>query len=186
MVTPILMLLLMTSPWLIARARRPSPQRAPIDLAAAGALGMGLLFLFTASGHFVQPAAMVQMLPPWVPSRLALVYATGVLEIAVALGFFFARTRRVAAWSALAVLALFFPANVYAALVHAPVGGHAWGPVYLLIRAPVQAAILLWVAVVVLQLRPQRAIRPASGELRAGFQRAARLGTSEPGGASTS
>jgi hypothetical protein len=24
-------------------------------------------------------------------------------------------------------------------------GGHAWGPVYLLLRAPLQLAILLWV-----------------------------------------
>jgi uncharacterized membrane protein len=154
------MLLLMIGPWLLARRRNASPGRAPIDLAAAGAFGMGLLFLFTASGHFAQADAMVQMLPPWVPHRLALVHGTGVLEIAIALGFFVARTRRLAAWSALAVLVLFFPANVYAALVEAPMGGHAWGPAYLLIRAPLQAAIVLWTAVVVLGLRPRRAIEP--------------------------
>ena len=43
------------------------------------------------------------------------------------------------------VLMLFFPANIYAAIQHVPMGGHAWGPVYLLVRAPLQAAILLWV-----------------------------------------
>jgi uncharacterized membrane protein len=43
------------------------------------------------------------------------------------------------------VLVLFFPANVYAALNHIPMGGHAWGPVYLLVRAPLQIIILLWV-----------------------------------------
>jgi uncharacterized membrane protein len=43
------------------------------------------------------------------------------------------------------VLVLFFPANVYAALNHVPMGGHAWGPVYLLLRAPLQVIILLWV-----------------------------------------
>jgi uncharacterized membrane protein len=43
------------------------------------------------------------------------------------------------------VLILFFPANIYAAINHIPLGGHAWGPAYLLIRAPLQAIILFWV-----------------------------------------
>ena len=46
---------------------------------------------------------------------------------------------------AAAVLVLFFPANIYAAMNHIPVGGHAWGPVYLTVRAPLQIAILAWV-----------------------------------------
>jgi uncharacterized membrane protein len=74
-----------------------------------------------------------------------LVYATGVLEVAIALGFFIPRSRRFAGWVAAAVLVLLFPANIYAAVNHVPMGGHAWGPVYLLIRAPLQAVILLWV-----------------------------------------
>lgn len=40
---------------------------------------------------------------------------------------------------------VFFPANIYAAINHIPMGGHAWGPVYLLIRAPLQVVILLWI-----------------------------------------
>jgi len=160
MITPVLMLLLTTLPWLVSRTRNAAARR-PTILAAAGALGLGLLFMFTASGHFVQAAAMVQMLPPWVPARLPLVHATGVLEIAIAAGLFFARTRRVAAWAAAAVLVLFFPANIYAALHHAPMGGHAWGPVYLLVRAPLQAAILLWTLWVVLGVRRLPLLRPA-------------------------
>jgi hypothetical protein len=40
------------------------------------------------------------------------------------------------------MLVLFVPANVYAAIYHVPQGGHAWG---LLIRAPLQLIILLWI-----------------------------------------
>jgi uncharacterized membrane protein len=48
-------------------------------------------------------------------------------------------------WVAAAILVLFFPANIYAAINQVPMGGHAWGPEYLLIRAPLQVAILFWV-----------------------------------------
>jgi uncharacterized membrane protein len=85
------------------------------------------------------------MLPPWVPERVLLVYLTGVLEFAMAAGFLVRKSRRLTGWATTAVLVLFFPVNIYAALNQIPMGGHAWGPVYLLIRAPLQVIILLWV-----------------------------------------
>src|SRR5262245_44777636 len=118
------------------------------------AIGLGLLFVFTGSGHFLQTELMVQMLPPWVPARLMLVHLTGVLEFAIALGFFIPATRRLAGWTSAAVLVLFSPANIYAALNSAAIGGLAWGPVYLLLRAPLQLAILLWIYVFILR-RPR-------------------------------
>ena len=133
MTTPLIMLALMVAPFLVYRSH------------AAGAAGLALLFFFTGSGHFLQTEPMAQMLPPWVPAPVALVYLTGVLEFALAIGFLIPETRRSAGWMAAAVLVLFFPANIYAAINHIPMGGHAWGPVYLLLRAPLQLAILLWV-----------------------------------------
>jgi uncharacterized membrane protein len=133
MITPLVMLALMTAPWLVIRSH------------AAGAIGLGILFVFTGVGHFIETQAMAQMLPAFVPFRVPLVYLTGILEFAIAAGFFFPATRRLAGWVAAAVLVLFFPANIYAAFAQVPMGGHAWGPVYLLIRAPLQAAIVLWV-----------------------------------------
>lgn len=137
------MLALMVGPYLASRSR------------PAGAIGLGLLFLFTGSGHFLQTGPMVEMLPGWMPARVALVYLTGILELAIALSFFVPATRRLAGWTAAAVLVAFFPANIYAALNHVPMGGHAWGPVYLLVRAPLQLAILAWVYAFTLR-RPPR------------------------------
>lgn len=151
MITPLLMLLILTLPHLLHRAFARQGGGTTI---APAAWGLGLLFLFTASGHFVQTQPMVQMLPAWVPAREALVYATGVLEIAIAVGFFVPRWRRAAGWAAVAVLVAFFPANIYAAFQHVPMGGHAWGPAYLLIRAPLQLVILWWTRRFV--LRPAR------------------------------
>lgn len=143
MVTPIIMLVLLVAPcvvlggWALATRRR-------FDTRGAAAVGLGMVFVFTGIGHFVQTGAMVQMLPAWVPARLPVVYATGILEFAIAAGLFIPRSRRCAGWAAATVLVLFFPANVYAAINHVPMGGHAWGPAYLLVRAPLQLIVLLW------------------------------------------
>jgi len=144
MFTPILMLVTLTLPYAVSRFLTIWRGDRGCERTAA-AIGAGLLFLLTASGHFTQVDAMMQMLPAWVPARQALVLATGVLEIVIALGFFSRRWRPYAAWAAIAVLVGFFPVNIYAAFVHAPMGGHAWGPVYLLVRAPLQAVIVAWI-----------------------------------------
>jgi uncharacterized membrane protein len=150
MVTPLLMILILVLPYLARRAVLRG--RRHEDLRTPAATGVGLLFLFTAIGHFVQTGPMVQMLPSWVPARELLVYATGVVEIAIAAALFFRRSHRAGAWAAAAALVAFFPANVYAALQHVPMGGHAWGPVYLLVRAPVQLFILWWIWTMVLRV----------------------------------
>ena len=164
MLTPVLMFLILVSPYVGARAvLRGSRER---DLRPVATAGVGLLFLFTASGHFLQTGPMVQMLPSWVPGREFLVYATGVLEIAIAIAMFFRRSRLAGAWAAAVTLVAFFPANVYAALQQVPMGGHAWGPVYLLVRAPLQLFILWWIWEMVLRTpgKPPR-VAPASAHV---------------------
>jgi len=143
MTTPIIMLLLLTGPYAAARLIAAS-RSSVIDTRPPAAIGLGLLFAFTAIGHFVKTEPMTQMLPAWIPLRTMLVYLTGLFEFAIAVGFFLPQARRLAGLAAAAALVLFFPANIYAAFTHAPMGGHAWGPVYLLIRGPLQAIIFGW------------------------------------------
>jgi uncharacterized membrane protein len=143
MTTPIVMLVLMMGPYLLVRLLSVLTHRDHNAWGAA-AIGLTVLFIFTGIGHFIETESMAQMLPPWVPERVLLVYLTGILEFAIAAGFLVQRSRRFTGWVAAVMLVLFFPVNVYAALNHIPMGGHAWSPVYLLIRAPLQAIILLW------------------------------------------
>jgi uncharacterized membrane protein len=144
MATLIIMLVIMMAPSLVVRLV-PAITHRDFDVRGAAAIGLGLLFMFTGSGHFIQTEPMAQMLPPWIPARTLLVYITGGLEFAIAVGFLVPKSRRVTGWIAAAVLVLFFPANIYAAINHIPLGGHAWGPVYLLLRTPLQVIIILWV-----------------------------------------
>ena len=65
--------------------------------------------------HFVVPGLYVQIIPPVLPAALALVYLSGLAEIAVGIGLLIPRTRRHAAWGTVALLLAIFPANIYMA-----------------------------------------------------------------------
>src|SRR3954470_4844774 len=75
---------------------------------------MALAALLLASGamHFVKPQSFEAMVPKQLPSRRALVYASGALEIVCGVGLFVPRTRRVAGLASAAVLVAVFPGNV--------------------------------------------------------------------------
>jgi uncharacterized membrane protein len=98
MTTPLILLVLITAPYLLVSASA-SATKQPIDSRNAAVVGAGLLFAFTGVGHFVETESMLQMPPPWVPYRTLLVYATGLLEFAIAVGFFVPQTRRPTGWT---------------------------------------------------------------------------------------
>ena len=78
-------------------------------LLAAFLLGAGIM-------HFVNPSFFDAIVPPWVPgSERAATYASGVAEVLVGVGIVFARTRRLALWSAAALFVAVYPANLYLA-----------------------------------------------------------------------
>jgi uncharacterized membrane protein len=109
-----------------------------------GRISLALVFLLTGATHFIVPGPMADMLPPWVPERLMLIYLTGVAEVAGAVGLLSERWARPAGVCLFLFLILVFPANVYAAFQRVPLGGHAAGPVYLIARAPVQLFLVWW------------------------------------------
>lgn len=114
------------------------------DSGRRGRASLALLFMFTSLGHFAQTAQMAEMLPAWVPSRVAIVYVTGVLEAAGAIGLLIPQFSRLAGTCLLLFLVAVFPANVYAAFARAPMGGHEAGPMYLLARGPFQLLLMWW------------------------------------------
>ena len=143
MITPLIVLTILFVPLLIASAiARRTPAYGVINL--GGVLGYAAAFAFFSIGHFVITDEMVSMLPDFIPARRPLVYATGLLEAGLALALLPKRTRAYAGLGCIAVLILFFPGNIYAAVHGVGPGGHQWGPVYLLVRAPLQALLIFW------------------------------------------
>jgi uncharacterized membrane protein len=76
------------------------------------AIALAGLFVVSGALHFVRPGPFESMVPSQLPSRRALVYASGAAEIACAVGLFIPRTRRVTGLVSAALLVAVFPANV--------------------------------------------------------------------------
>jgi uncharacterized membrane protein len=118
--------------------------RDRLDPAFRGRASLALLFLFTGLGHFVKTDEMAAMLPAWMPMRVGIVYLTGMLEWAGAVGLLLPRWSRAAGLCLMLFLLAVFPANVHAALSRVAMGGHEMGPAYLLVRGPFQALLIWW------------------------------------------
>ena len=143
MTTPLIIIAILLTPTLLAAAIG-SVLRQPALYRLGGVIGLSAAFAFFAVGHFVMTDGMIEMLPPFVPQRLLLVYATGVLEAVLAIALLVPSWRKTAAKICIGVLILFFPANIYAALNGIGLGGHQWGPAYLLARTPLQLLLIAW------------------------------------------
>jgi uncharacterized membrane protein len=143
MITPVIILVLLTSPLMLAFVYAKYRDQS-LDVAKYASLGLGIAFIYFSIGHMVKTQGMVEMLPPWVPFRLAMVYFTGLLEFIVGLALFIPRYRTFAAKFAIVIFIVFFPANIYAALNSVGLGGHQWGAMYLLIRGPLQLTLIAW------------------------------------------
>jgi uncharacterized membrane protein len=110
-----------------------------------GRIGVSLVFAFTAVGHFIKTSAMTQMLPGWVPMRISLIYLTGIFELLAAVAVLITPLARPTGLALCIFLLLILPSNVYAALQRVDFGGHGAGPVYLLVRIPLQLFLIGWV-----------------------------------------
>ncbi|MFG2053628.1 DoxX family membrane protein [Micromonospora sp. NPDC048930] len=79
-------------------------------------VGLALMFVLTASAHFLSRRAdLIAMVPPGLPRPDVLVTLTGVLELVGALGLLVPATARPAAAGLAALMLAMFPANVSAA-----------------------------------------------------------------------
>ena len=114
------------------------------DVDWAARLGLALVFAFAALGHFVKTDAMAEMLPPSVPRRRALIQVSGIFELLLAMLLLAWPKARLLGLTIIGFLVAIFPANVYAAFQRISFGGHSAGPIYLLVRAPVQLLLILW------------------------------------------
>ncbi|MDP4506584.1 DoxX family protein [Nonomuraea turcica] len=121
----------------------------------SAAHGLAVMLVMTASAHFVPAgvtfmpnhADLVAMMPPVVPFPAFMVYLTGVLELAGAVGLVLEGTRRAAGICLALLFVAMLPANVYAAVADVPFAGEAASPLWQ--RVPEQVlyiGIALWAA----------------------------------------
>lgn len=105
---------------------------------------LGVAMVGVGVTHFTSPAAFAAMIPKLLPAPLALVYVSGVAEIAGGIGILVPRVRKLASFGLVALYVAVFPANIYMAVEDLPAfGGHvpAWA---LWARLPFQFLFIAW------------------------------------------
>lgn len=77
-------------------------------------LVLGAFLLFAGVGHFISTGEFTAQVPPWMPAPEFVVYASGVVEIALGLALILARRyRAVVGWIVAAFFIIIFPGNVW-------------------------------------------------------------------------
>src|ERR1019366_4634914 len=106
----------------------------------------GPAFVLAGAMHFVAPKSYIEIMPRCLPAHRALVYASGVAEIAGGAGLMHPRTRGWAQWWLTATLIAVFPANLNMALNPGRYAQNGRGGESTLIaRLPLQLAFIAWV-----------------------------------------
>ena len=121
----------------------PSCQRVPertMSWSTASLYVMAGFYFLAGIMHFVKPAIYLKMMPPWIPYHRFMVYASGVVEIVLAVGLVIPACTSKAAWAVIALLIAVFPANVYMLTSRK----FRISPVLLWMRLPLQLVLILW------------------------------------------
>ena len=109
---------------------------------------LSLLLVFTGVSHFTfMKEDFIRMMPPSIPWPRAIVYFTGVCEIAGGVGLLFPEFRRAAAFSLITFFLAVLPANIHAACAGVTFRGKPATSLWL--RIPMQIffiAIAFWSA----------------------------------------
>ena len=118
------------------------------DFSLAGRIAMSVMLIFTTIGHFVFIQGMTMMMPDFMPFKKEIVYLTGVIEFAAAIGLLIPAIERLTAWLLILFFILILPANINAAIKKidyqkGTTSGN--GLNYLWFRIPLQIFFIAWV-----------------------------------------
>ena len=119
------------------------------EFTLAGNIGMAVMLVFTAIGHFVFKEGMSKMLPEKVPFRQNIILATGFLEILLGIGLIIEPLRVIIAWILIVFFILILPSNIFAATRKLNIEKGTYdgpGLRYLWFRIPLQLFFIVWIA----------------------------------------
>jgi len=107
--------------------------------------------------HFTSPEPFVRIVPGFLPAPLALVYVSGVAEIAGGVGLLVPRFRRAAGFGLIALYVAVFPANINMAIHGIQLGDEPLPQWALWGRLPFQILFIAWAYWVGVRSGPARA-----------------------------
>ena len=104
---------------------------------------MSFMYIFIGIRHFTDPQYFLDIVPPQLPSKLFLVYLTGLIEVAGGAAILAQKTRKAGAYLLIFLLISVFPANIYLYLSETPQNLLGISKTDALIRMPFQIPLIL-------------------------------------------
>lgn len=140
-----LVLLILAASILIFRGIGFAGVSALASWAAAARDGLAVTLLFTASAHFTpMKEDLIRMMPKWVPRPRAVVFFTGLCEIAGAIGLVIPATRSAAGIALILFFIAVLPANIHAARAGVTLRGRPATPLWLRLPMQILFIVLAW------------------------------------------
>ena len=107
--------------------------------------GLAVMLLFTGSAHFTPVKEdLIRMTPQWVPRQRAMVFFTGLCELAGAIGLVVPETRRAAGIALILFFIAVLPANIHAARAKVTLRGRPATPLWLRLPMQILFIVLAW------------------------------------------
>ena len=103
----------------------------------------GIAFILVGISHFRNPQIFVEIVPPFLPFALFLVYLTGVMEIAGGIGIIYPGSRLIAGRLLVLFLLAVFPANLYMWFADVPFNGTLLTTHQHMLRAGIQVVLII-------------------------------------------
>ena len=104
---------------------------------------MSIMYIFIGIRHFTDPQYFLDIIPPQLPSKLFLVYFTGLIEVVGGAAILAPKTRKVGAYLLIFLLVSVFPANIYLYISEIPQNLLGISKMDALIRMPFQIPLIL-------------------------------------------
>ncbi|MGK7369773.1 MAG: DoxX family protein [Candidatus Halalkalibacterium sp. M3_1C_030] len=107
---------------------------------------IGVVFILAGLLHFLKPALYIKIMPDYIPWHKAMVYLSGIAEIAGGIGILLPPVRYAAAIGLILLLAAVYPANIDMAVK--AVKKRGWISLFsilMILRLPLQFVFMYWV-----------------------------------------
>lgn len=117
------------------------------EFGLSGRIAMSAMLLFTAIAHFAFTKGMEMMLPSFIPYKTEVIYLTGIIEFAAAIGILIPAFRAITGFLLITFFLLILPANIFAAIKnidYQKANFYGNGINYLWLRIPLQVLFILW------------------------------------------
>jgi uncharacterized membrane protein len=115
---------------------------------------MALFYIVGGVNHFANTPFYLQMMPPYLPWPLPLVYLSGIIEMGLGVALLIPRISRLAAWGVIALLVAIYPANLFMWTSHMAINGKVI-PTGFHIGRLIGQVLLIWWAYSHTKPRPQ-------------------------------